>query len=268
MGISASNARQSIHRVEQIMGMPIIVDVHDDDVDANILDKVYDWFREVDARFSTYKSDSEICRINRGELAVADAHGDVREVLDLCEQMRLQTHGYFDIRAPYVAHATQSSPVVSAMAIDPSGLVKGWSVDRAARLLTAAGARNFYVNAGGDIRVSGHPTGERSWRIGIQHPRERDKLAAVVELRTGAIATSGTYERGEHIVDPHTGAVPAGVLSVTVVGPDLAVADAYATAAYAMGKAGPGWTARVVGYEAMTILADDTVLYTPAFPSV
>jgi FAD:protein FMN transferase len=263
---TASDPRPGLYRVEQIMGMPIIVDVHDEEIEAATLERVFEWFRWVDATFSTYKSDSEICRINRGELSLADAHADVREVLDLCEHMRLQTRGYFDIRAPFIAVTARST--TTGIPIDPSGLVKGWSVDRAARILEDTGARNFYINAGGDIHVSGHPTGDKAWRIGIQHPRERDKLAAVVALRTGAIATSGTYERGEHIVDPRTGATPAGILSVTVTGPDLAVADAYATAAFAMGKSGPGWTARLEGYEAMTIQSDDTVLYTAAFPSI
>jgi len=87
----------------------------------------------------------------------------------------------------------------------------------------------------------------------------------VVAATDLAVATSGAYERGAHILDPHTGRPPAGVLSVsvTVAGPDLATADAYA-----MGQAGPAWTARLAGYEAMTILADQTVLSILAFPTV
>src|SRR5207237_1247990 len=104
------------------------------------------------------------------------------------------------------------------------------------------------------------------WRIGIQHPLDPAALAGVVALGNGAVATSGTYERGEHIVDPRTGRAPEGVLSVTVTGPDLGTADAYATAAFAMGADGPAWTATLDGYEAMTILADETVLATRGFP--
>jgi thiamine biosynthesis lipoprotein len=114
--------------------------------------------------------------------------------------------------------------------------------------------------------VRGRPPPALCWRIGIQHPFLRDKVAAVLLANDLAIATSGTYERGEHIVDPHTGRPPSGVLSVTIIGPDLTTADAYATAAYAMGRAGPQWTARLVGYEAMTILSDETVLSTQGFP--
>ncbi len=257
-----------LRRVEQIMGMPILIDVRDTEVDPAALDRAFDWLRSVDATFSTYKAASAISRLNRGELSLADAPPEVRAVLARCEELRVETNGYFDARAPFRA-AGSSAPGVLRVAggIDPSGLVKGWSVDRAAALLDEAGARNYHLNAGGDVRVRGHASPGQRWRIGIQHPLLRGKVAAVVVASDLAIATSGAYERGEHIVDPYTGRAPAGVLSVTIVGPDLATADAYATAAYAMGRAGPAWTARLSGYEAMTILADQTVLSTPAFPS-
>jgi thiamine biosynthesis lipoprotein len=236
------------------MGMPIVVDVRDDNVDDGVLDGMFDWLRWVDATFSTYKDDSEISRLGRGELALEDAHTDVRWVLERCEQLRNETRGYFDARA--------------AGTLDPSGLVKGWSVDRAAEILRDAEVRNFAVSAGGDMRVSGRAVPEACWRVGIQHPLDRDHVAAVVEANDLAIATSGAYARGDHVVDPHTGRPPTGVLSVTVVGPELATADAYATAAFAMGPhAGPRWTARLRGYEAMTILADETVLTTARFPA-
>lgn len=238
------------------MGMPISIDVRDPEVGPDAVERAFAWLRFVDATFSTYKDDSEISRLNRGELALADAHPEVRSVLARCEQLRAETDGYFDIRAPLCD------------GVDPSGLVKGWSVDRAARILEVAGTRNYLLYAGGDIRLRGRPTPAERWRVGIQHPLVRDALAAVVEADDLAIATSGEYERGEHILDPHTGQAPRGVLSVTVVGPDLATADAYATAAFAMGEDGPRWTARLAPYEAMTILADETVLSTPRFPAV
>jgi FAD:protein FMN transferase len=245
-----------IRRVEHVMGMPIIVDVRDDDVTAEDLDAVFDWFTWVDRTFSTYKPESEISRLNRAALALEDANPAVGWVLDRCEELRVETSGYFDMRP------------VSPELVDPSGLVKGWSVDRAGAILHQLGAHNFSVNAGGDVLVSGRAVPAFEWRIGIQHPRERDRLAAVVALCDGSVATSGTYERGEHVLDPHTGAPPSGVLSVTISGPDLATADAYATAAFAMGESGPEWTARLRGYEALTILADGRVLSTPGFPKV
>jgi thiamine biosynthesis lipoprotein len=183
-------------------------------------------------------------------MALADAHPDVLTVFGICEELRARTDGYFD------AHA--ASPDV----FDPSGLVKGWSVDGAASLLDAAGLSSYAINAGGDVRVRGGP-----WRVGIQHPREPGAVARVVEATELAIATSGEYARGQHVVDPHTRRPPSGLLSVTVTGPDLAAADAYATAAFAMGgDRSTHWLARLRGYEAMAIRDDGTVLATPGFP--
>jgi len=243
-----------VRRVEQIMGMPIVVDVRDADVDEAALDHVFAWFRWVDATFSTYKEDSEISRLARGEISLGDTCGEVRWVLGRCEELREETRGFFDARA--------------SGKLDPSGLVKGWSVDRAAELLRHAGIRNFAVSAAGDMCLSGRAVPDLTWQVGIQHPLECLKVAAVVEANELAIATSGAYARGAHIVDPYSGRAPEGVLSVTVVGPELATADAYATAAYAMGPDfGPPWTARLRGYEAMTILESGTVLSTGGFPS-
>src|SRR6266545_7845688 len=235
--------------VEQIMGMPIVIDIRDERVRDGDVDRAFAWFRWVDATFSTYRPDSEICRIDRRELALGEAHEDVQWVLARCETLREETDGYFDARA--------------SGRLDPSGLVKGWSVDRAAELLRDAGYESFAVNAGGDMRIVG-----RAWRVGVQHPVLRQSVAAVLEVDDAAVATSAAYARGDHVLDPHTGRPPADVLSVTVVGPELATADAYATAAFAMGPHGPEWTALLSGYEAMTIMADETVLTTGGFPSV
>jgi thiamine biosynthesis lipoprotein len=243
-----------ICRVEHIMGMPIVVDVRDELVDDAVLDGLFDWLRWVDATFSTYKDDSEISRLNRGELELSDAHPEVAGVLDRCEQLRLETDGYFDVRA------------ASRDVVDPSGLVKGWAVDRAATLLDEAGLRNYAVNAAGDMRLRGRAIPELHWRVGIQHPLERDQVARVIDTTELAVATSGEYARGAHVIDPHTRRPPSGILSVTITGPDLGTADAYATAAFAMGaERAIRWTARLRGYEAMTILADGRVLSTPGF---
>jgi thiamine biosynthesis lipoprotein len=218
------------------MGMPVTILGHS-------AEPAFTWLEWVDATFSPFRSDSEVSRIDRGELVVRNAHPLVRDVLARCEVLRRETGGYFDARHSGV--------------LDPCGLVKGWAVDRAAALLRG---RRVCIDAGGDVLVRGG-----GWRVGIRHPREHHLLAAALHADELAVATSGAYERGEHIVDPHSGRPPTGVLSVTVVGPDLATADAYATAAFAMGEAGPAWTAGLRGYEAMTILATDEVLATPGF---
>jgi thiamine biosynthesis lipoprotein len=230
------------------MGMPIDIDVRDAGVDV---EPAFAWLREVDATFSTYREDSEIRRLDRGELTVADCRPEVDEVLRRCLALERATGGYFSVRP--------------AGRLDPSGLVKGWAVDAAARRLEAAGAQRFCINAGGDVVPRGRPQPDRPWRVGIRHPEDHDRLAAVVAVDGLAVATSATYERGPHILDPHTGRPPTGLLSVTVVGPDLATADAYATAAFAMGAGGPAWTATLDGYDALCITADHQVLTTPGF---
>jgi thiamine biosynthesis lipoprotein len=227
-------------RVEHIMGMPIVVAVRDGDVP----DDVFDWFRHVDETFSTYKRASEVSRIRRCELALDDASDEVKHVYARCDELREETSGFFD---------------VASVGRDPSGYVKGWAVDEAAAILDRAGAAEYAINAGGDIRTRGW------WRVGIQHPYERQAVAKVVEGADLAIATSGAYERGEHVIDPRTGRPPRDVLSVTVVGPDLGTADAYATAAFVMGaEQGARWLARVPGYAGLVIGEDATMTSTPA----
>ena len=254
MSVTAQ-ALPGLRRVEQIMGLPVVVDIRDDDDAAGpALERLFDWLRWVDATFSTFKEDSEISLINRGELRRDDAHPEVRRVLDRCDRLRDETRGYFDMRAPDGS-------------IDPSGLVKGWAIDRAAAILDDADLCNYAVSGGGDMRVLGRAVPDLTWRVGIQHPLDRQQVAAVVEATNLAIATSGAYARGDHVWNPHSGLAPSGVLSVTIVGPELGTADAYATAAFAMGpERGPQWTARLQGYEAMTILADETVFKTGGFP--
>ena len=232
-------------RTQHVMGTAVTVEIRDRVVPRRALERAFGWLRWVDRTFSTYDAESEISRLNAGELGLADTHPLVRKVLARCEALRAGTDGYFDAGAPLCG------------GVDPSGLVKGWAVDVAFARLRRAGARQLCIEAGGDLRVAGGP-----WRIGIRNPRRREHLAAVVVLRSGAVATSGAYERGPHVVDPHTGRPPAGTLSVTMIDRTLAQADAHATAAFAMGPRGPAWSARLT---AMTILADDQVLLTPTF---
>ncbi len=232
-------------RVEQIMGTAIGIDLRDLSVPASAADDAFASLRRADARFSTYRSDSEVSLLNRGELALASCSLELRQVLALAEQLRTGSRGYFDVGGHRADRA-----------LDPSGVVKGWAVEEAAWILDAAGARNYSINAGGDVLVRGEPEPGEPWRIGIRHPLVPDAVARVIELRSGAVATSGAYERGEHITDPLTGEAPHEWLSLTVVGPSLTYADAYATAAFAMGRAGLSWVGSHTGYRAYGITAD------------
>jgi thiamine biosynthesis lipoprotein len=227
------------HRVEVVMGMPISIDLRDPFVPPDALDAAFDELRRADALFSTYRPDSEVFRLGAGLLDPEDCSADVQDVLAQCERLRARTAGYFD------AYATG--------AVDPSGLVKGWAVERAHETLVRAGVRHGCINAAGDVRAWGGRSRGEPWRVGIRDPLHADRLHTVLSLHDGAVATSGAYERGDHIVDPHTGRPARGALSVTVTGPDLAIADAYATALFAWGSSAPDWFTEESGYKAIML---------------
>jgi thiamine biosynthesis lipoprotein len=250
------------------MGLPVAIDVRDPGVPAAAIDEVFHWLRWVDATFSTYRADSEIARLNGGELREQDADPLVRDVLEACRMLRARTAGAFDAEAAARTPEARERPGCAGGrpgAVEPAGYVKGWALARAWERLAAAGARNALLDAGGDLIVRGRPEPGRRWRIGIQHPIELDRLAAVLEPGDLCVATSGAYRRGRHIVDPRTGRPPTGVRSVTCAGLDLAIADALATAAFAMGAAGAAWLAHQPEVEAMVIDDHDTVHLTPGF---
>ena len=239
-------------RVEHVMGTAVSLDLRDEAVPESALDDLFAYLRDIDRRFSPFRADSQVGRLIAGELAEADASEDLRLVLGLAEDLRRTTGGYFDIRR----HRPDGRP-------DPTGLVKGWAVEAAAWRLEEAGASRFAINAGGDIVTRGEPEPGRPWRVGIRHPDRPDAVVAIVGLRDGAMATSGAYERGLHIVDPHTGAPPEGLASISVVGPSLTWADAYATAAFAMGRAGIAWVDEHPGYGAYGVTSDRAAAWTP-----
>jgi thiamine biosynthesis lipoprotein len=256
-----------VRRAEQIWGTVVSVDVRDARDGADVpgaLDAVFAWFKRVDDLFSTWRDDTEVRRIGRGELDVAEASPEVRTVLALCDEVRVETAGAFDITVGARA-AEEVDPWPGLAPLDPSGLVKGWAVDRAASMLQDAGARAFSINAGGDVAVRGQPAPGTAWRVGIRHPCEPDKVAAVVAVVDTGVATSGRYERGDHVLDPRTGRPATALTSASVIGPDLALADAYATALVVMGVDGLRWITGVAGYAAMAITDERRVLSTPGF---
>lgn len=212
------------------------------------------WFHEVDARFSTYRADSEVRRLSRGDLADDALSSDLVEVVTACDVIEAESGGAF------AAHGADG--------FDPSAYVKGWSVQRAARILRSFGCEDWSVNAGGDVLVASSPATAAPWRIGVQHPFDPAALATVLEARGLAVATSGRAARGDHIRDPRTCTPVTGVAATTVCGPDLGLADAFATAAFVLGDAGPAWVAGLPGYECWTVLDDGRVLATSGFPTV
>jgi FAD:protein FMN transferase len=197
-----------------------------------------------DEVFSTWKPDSPVSRLRRGEAGLGDMPAEVAEVLELCRQAKTASRGWFD-------------PWALPGGVDPSGLVKGWAVERAAGLLRRAGAAAALVNGGGDLAAFGSPGPGLRWRVGIRHPWRADALAGIVEV-AAAIATSASYERGAHLIDPGTGRPAAGVASATVLGPRLALADALATALAVGADDALAAVGALDGYEGYLIRADGT----------
>ncbi len=235
-----------------LMGMPITVEVVDEAL-AGLLDEVFSYFAAVDARFSTYKPDSEISALNQGRVALADVSPQMQEVLGLAERTKRETDGYFEIKR-------------SDGLLDPCGIVKGWAIRNAADLIRRSGVRNFYVDAGGDIQTGGkNPDGE-DWRVGIRNPFNEREIIKAVAPRGRGIATSGSYVRGQHIYDPHApGRQIDDIVSLTVIGPDVLEADRFSTAAFAMGKAGIRFIEDLPGFEGYVVDAGGIATQTSGF---
>jgi thiamine biosynthesis lipoprotein len=250
-------AMSGLRRHELVMGTMIAIDIADPLPEATLetlADDFFDWMREVDERFSTYRSDSEISRMDGGELRLADGSRYLQEVHETCAQLWRDTDNFFDVYA--TGH------------LDPSGYVKGWAAEVASARLVAAGSTNHFINAGGDVRVRGGPEPGKPWHIPLRHPWDADGTFLVLTGTDLAVATSGTYERGFHVINPRTGAPAQALRSVTVVGPDLGLADAYATAAVAMGMPGLRWLADLPGYEVAVVTEDGEGFSSAGLPTV
>ncbi len=208
-----------------IMGMPITIEVRGEGA-REAMESAFAYFQSVDERFSTYKDTSEISQINRGELVESQWSDDMCEVFAIAKRTMAESDGYFNIRRPDGS-------------IDPSGVVKSWAIKNAAELIAKAGCADFFIDAGGDIAVSGTDENENDWSIGIRNPFKRDEIVKVMYPKGFGVATSGSYIRGAHIYDPHDPKRALDeIVSITVVGPDVLEADRFATAAFAMGPRG------------------------------
>lgn len=235
-----------VNVVQHLMGFPVSVDLRDGDrPDA---DRVFAWLHEVDLRFSPFRIDSEVSRYGSEEPS-----DDLREILALCDGYERRSGGAFRAWLP-------------GRSLDPCAVVKGWSVQRAAEMLRAAGVTRFCLNAGGDVVTAGEPSPGQPWRVGIRHPDNAQQVTAVLGIRDGAVATSAAYERGQHIYDGRTGLPAFGLLSVTVHAPDLTTADATATAAFALGVDGPEWAAAQEGCLVYAVDTNYRVFRSPELP--
>lgn len=212
------------------MGIPMSVDLRDEGDAEPTVRAAFELLHAADRRFSTYRDDSEIAAVNRGELAPQDYSDELWQVLAIAEQVEHSSGGAFSARLP-------------GRPLDVNGIVKGWAVQAAADLLVVRGIRDFCFNAGGDIVVRGAPAphGRQGWNVAVRSPWEASGHLAVLTVTDGAVATSGVYERGAHIIDGRTGRAPTAFASVTVLAPSLTTADVLATAVFALGRPGPRW---------------------------
>jgi FAD:protein FMN transferase len=254
---TAAGRTRTIHHREVVMGTVVTFDLFVDDIEVGSeirlrLARARALLHRADAIFSTWREQSPLSRLRRGEISEEQCPLEVAEVLDRCTEIRRISSGWFD-------------PWAMPGGVDPTGYVKGWAAQLALSCLESTGLAGALVNAAGDVALFGtRACGER-FRIGIVDPRATDRLACVTEP-VGAIATSGTYERGAHLVDPRTRRRTSRVASASVTGPDLGTADALATALAVAGEDGLSFVEALDGYEALTIGFDSARRWTTHFP--
>lgn len=241
-----------MRQVKLIMGMPITVEIADHSAEEEDFDVIFSYFRSIDEQFSPYKETSEVSKLNRGELNESDYSDEMKEVLTLAEQTKKDANGYFD-----VWHKGK---------FDPSGIVKGWSIYNASKILDKRGRSHFYVDAGGDIEVRGKNGEGALWKVGIRNPFETNSIIKTLQLTDCGVATSGTYIRGQHIYNPlDPDSAIKDIVSLTVVGPNVYEADRYATAAFAMGREGIVFLSSIPHLAAYVIDAKGIATMTPNF---
>jgi thiamine biosynthesis lipoprotein len=242
--------RRSV-RAEAHMGTTVSLVAHGASEDA--VDAFFARIAHYERLLSRHRPDTELSRLARRELGIDDVSPPVREVLRRCQRLRRATQGSYD-HLPRHRSGDPADPV-----IDADGFAKGWIVDQAARRLARDGVTSFSVSAGGDVVTAAPPPDRPGWRVGVRHPEDAGAVLAVLEVERAAVATSGAYERGDHIRGHGAGRLA----SVTVLGPDLAVADGLATAVHASGRPRPQWWAEVGrGYALMTASTDGRLRWT------
>ncbi|MCL4338311.1 FAD:protein FMN transferase [Patescibacteria group bacterium] len=242
-----------------VMGMPSSIEIADRYARTEDINDVFNFFRHIDRKFSTYKSGSEMEKINRGEIKEKDFSPEMKLIMSLCQKTKQETKGYFDIHI--------------GSKIDPSGIVKGYAIKKGADMLQDKGYRNFFVEIGGDIQIHGYSNActesllkvGTKWKVGLQNPFNKKEIIKVLYLTDKGIATSGNYIRGKHIYNPIRAKAADEIVSISVVGPDVYEADRFATAAFAMGEKGIEFIATLPGFEAYMVTKDKRAVFTRGF---
>lgn len=241
-----------IKQTKILMDMPVTVAIVDQEAKEVDLQTVFNYFQEVENRFSIFKKDSEISLINDGKIKKSQYTSEMKEVLKLCEQTKKETDGFFDIN-----HDGK---------IDPSGIVKGWAIFKAAKLLKEKGFQNYFLEAGGDIQTSGKNDQGKAWRVGIRNPFNYQQIVKVLSIIDRGVATSGTYLRGQHLWQPQKkNWRMTELVSLTVIGSNIYEADRFATTCFVMGKEGLNFLEKLAGFEGYLIDKNGLATWTSGF---
>jgi thiamine biosynthesis lipoprotein len=234
------------------MGTPFSIEILNSNISENLFDQVFGYLMYVDQKFSTYKDNSEITLINKGKLKLENFSSDMKLILKLSNLTKRETNGYFDINHKGI--------------LDPSGIVKGWAIYNACRILLQKGVNNFYIEAGGDIQAYGKNNNGQPWQIGIRNPFDNQKIIKRIVVENLGVATSGTYLRGQHIYNPkNKNRTVNDLVSLTVVGPNIYEADRFATAAFAMGQDGVFFLEKLPGFEGYAVAKNGIGTFTSGF---
>ena len=228
--------------------MPVSIEIDDENVSIDIFEKAFAYFEYIDEKFSPFKKNSELSQMNRGEIDEKKLSADMQEVLRLSAETKKLTNGFFDIND-------------RDGKINTSGLVKGWAIYNATKIIREQGIKKFYVEAGGDIQAEG-----KSWKIGIKNPFDQNQIVKAVNIKNKGIATSGTYIRGQHVYNPFEKEKEIlDVVSLTVIAPNIYEADRFATAAFVMGKGGIDFIEKLDGFEGYMIDCGGVATMTSGF---
>ena len=304
---SQATAHAEWHQHQRdIMGTRVSVELWHDEATAasECSEKVFTEMRRIEARMSSYKSDSELSFINDNAATNAVTVSD--EMMHLIKRsihFSEVSEGAFDITYASIGYAydyrkglqpsnesiSEKLPAIDyhhimisgnkvrfgneAVRINLGGIAKGYAVDRAADIIGQCGITQAMVSAGGDSRIIGDRKG-RPWVIGIKHPRDPESIAIRLPLSESAISTSGDYERFfiddgnrvHHIINPATGRSATSSWSATVVGPDALATDALSTTIFILGAVkGLALIETLEGIDAIIIDSDGKVHYSSGF---
>jgi thiamine biosynthesis lipoprotein len=237
-----------------MMNMPITIEIVDSKVQEDDFREIFDYFKNIEEKFSFFKDTSEVSKINRGEISLLDYSEEMKNILNLAEDIKKMTIGYFNI-------------VTADGKINPSGIVKGWAIQQAINILIKKGFENFYLEVGGDVQICGKNSQNKAWQIGVRNPFNLSEIVKNITLANNeGVATSGTYIRGEHIYNPLENYKPiTDIVSLTVVGPNIYQADCMATAGFAMGKNGILFIEDLDGFEGYMIDKNGLATMTSGF---